>query len=106
MMELTVCRQLVLDEADRMVDMGFEEDVRVVFSHFSAQRQTLLYSATMPVKIQDFAKRAVTVLVNNNNDIFLLRCAINYNTNPIKSRARKLGYILLEYIVGILFIDP
>ena len=59
MMELTICRQLVLDEADRMVDMGFEEDVRTVFSHFSAQRQTLLYSATMPVKIQEFAKSAL-----------------------------------------------
>ena len=43
MMELTVCRQLVLDEADRMVDMGFEEDVRTVFSHFSAQRQVFKF---------------------------------------------------------------
>jgi len=66
MMELTVCRQLVLDEADRMVDMGFEEDVRTVFSHFSAQRQTLLYSATMPVKIQEFAKSALVQPITVN----------------------------------------
>merc|ERR1712131_570171 len=66
MMELTVCRQLVLDEADRMVDMGFEEDVRTVFSHFSAKRQTLLYSATMPMKIQEFAKSALVQPITVN----------------------------------------
>ena len=31
---LDVCRYLVLDEADRMIDMGFEEDVRTIFSYF------------------------------------------------------------------------
>jgi superfamily II DNA/RNA helicase len=41
---------------DRMIDMGFEEDVRTIFSYFKAQRQTLLFSATMPKKIQNFAK--------------------------------------------------
>jgi superfamily II DNA/RNA helicase len=39
-----------------MIDMGFEEDVRTIFSYFKAQRQTLLFSATMPKKIQNFAK--------------------------------------------------
>ncbi|QQP37560.1 ATPdependent RNA helicase abstraktlike [Caligus rogercresseyi] len=48
MMNLEVCRYLTLDEADRMIDMGFEEDVRTIFSYFRSQRQTLLFSATMP----------------------------------------------------------
>lgn len=61
-----VCRYLVLDEADRMVDMGFEEDVRKVFSYFKAQRQTLLFSATMPLKIQNFAKSALVNPVTVN----------------------------------------
>ncbi|KAI5639335.1 ATP-dependent RNA helicase abstrakt [Phthorimaea operculella] len=39
-----------------MVDLGFEEDVRTTFFYFSGQRQTLLFSATMPKKIQNFAK--------------------------------------------------
>merc|ERR1712062_573656 len=45
---------------------GFEEDVRTIFSYFSAQRQTLLFSATMPKKIQDFARSALVkpILVN------------------------------------------
>lgn len=49
------CRYLVLDEADRMIDMGFEDDVRNIMSYFKYQRQTLLFSATMPAKIRDFA---------------------------------------------------
>jgi superfamily II DNA/RNA helicase len=42
--------------SDRMIDMGFEDDVRTIFSYFKAQRQTLLFSATMPKKIQNFAR--------------------------------------------------
>ena len=34
MMTLDICRYLCLDEADRMIDMGFEEDVRTIFSYF------------------------------------------------------------------------
>lgn len=52
MVSLRVCRYLCMDEADRMIDMGFEEDVRTIFSYFKGQRQTLLFSATMPKKIQ------------------------------------------------------
>ena len=49
-----------------MIDMGFEEDVRNIMSFFKSQRQTLLFSATMPKKIQDFAKSALVkpVVVN------------------------------------------
>lgn len=56
---LLSCRYLCLDEADRMVDMGFEEDVRTILSYFKAQRQTILFSATMPRKIQEFAKKSL-----------------------------------------------
>lgn len=65
-MNLDVCRFLCLDEADRLIDLGFEEDIREVFDHFKAQRQTLLFSATMPKKIQAFAKSALVkpVIVN------------------------------------------
>ena len=58
-MNLEVCRYLVLDEADRMIDLGFEEDIRTIFSFFKSQRQTLLFSATMPKKIQNFARSAL-----------------------------------------------
>ncbi|KAI0736494.1 DEAD-domain-containing protein [Fomitopsis betulina] len=60
------CRYLCMDEADRMIDLGFEEDVRNIMSFFKRQRQTLLFSATMPRKIQDFAQLSLVkpVLVN------------------------------------------
>ncbi|KAI8979012.1 P-loop containing nucleoside triphosphate hydrolase protein [Pilobolus umbonatus] len=53
------CIYLCMDEADRMIDMGFEDDVRNIMSYFKSQRQTLLFSATMPKKIQDFAMSAL-----------------------------------------------
>ncbi|RQX73511.1 DEAD (Asp-Glu-Ala-Asp) box polypeptide 41 family protein [Toxoplasma gondii CAST] len=56
---LQQCEYLCFDEADRMVDMGFEEEVRNVLDSFGHQRQTLLFSATMPRKIQEFAKSAL-----------------------------------------------
>jgi ATP-dependent RNA helicase DDX41 len=53
------CRLVCLDEADRMVDLGFEDDVRDVWSFFKSQRQTLMFSATMPAKILRFAESAL-----------------------------------------------
>lgn len=65
-MSLDNCRYLTLDEADRLVDLGFEDDIREVFDHFKAQRQTLLFSATMPTKIQNFARSALVKPVTVN----------------------------------------
>jgi ATP-dependent RNA helicase RhlE len=45
----------VLDEADRMLDMGFSPDVKKIISHLPEKRQTLLFSATMPAEITRLA---------------------------------------------------
>ncbi|KAM0938570.1 putative RNA helicase transcription factor interactor and regulator CCHC(Zn) family [Dioscorea sansibarensis] len=65
-MNLDNCRYLTLDEADRLVDLGFEDDIREIFDHFKDQRQTLLFSATMPKKIQNFARSALVKPVTVN----------------------------------------
>jgi ATP-dependent RNA helicase RhlE len=50
----------VLDEADRMLDMGFIHDVKRIITKLPAKRQTLLFSATMPVEIQSLANVLLT----------------------------------------------
>ncbi|RXJ97168.1 DEAD/DEAH box helicase [Arcobacter sp. AHV-9/2010] len=47
---------VILDEADEMLDMGFLDDIKEIFTFLPSERQTLLFSATMPVAIKNLAK--------------------------------------------------
>jgi superfamily II DNA/RNA helicase len=55
-MNLESLEFLILDEADRMLDMGFFEDIMRIVSFLPKKRQNLMFSATMPPKIRDLAK--------------------------------------------------
>ncbi len=57
----------ILDEADRMLDMGFSEDIMQIVKYLPKERQTIMFSATMPAKIQQLAK----TILNNPAEVKL-----------------------------------
>lgn len=70
----------ILDEADRMLDMGFFDDIMQIVGHLPKERQTLLFSATMPPKIQQMAKQ----ILNNPAEVKL---AVSKPAEKIKQYA-------------------
>ncbi len=65
--DLSHVSYFILDEADRMLDMGFYDDIMQIVKYLPKERQTIMFSATMPAKIQQLAKN----ILNNPAEVKL-----------------------------------
>jgi ATP-independent RNA helicase DbpA len=90
---------LVLDEADRMLEMGFQDVLDAIIEKIPAQRQTLLFSATFPPKIESVAKRIMTdpvmVQVESTHDDDSIQQHL-YKINDESERMTALRLLLLK----------
>jgi len=92
---------LVLDEADRMLDQGFERDIRKIISHTHSARQTALFSATWPDSVRELAHEFLQnpIKVTIGSDDLAAGTRIKQIVEVIDDRAResKLTKLLKEY---------
>jgi len=85
-LQLDAIRLVVLDEADEMLDMGFADDIESILQTISHDHQTVLFSATMPSRINSIAKRYQTDPVRIN--------VVRGDTTASKGKVRQSAYIV------------
>ena len=91
---------LVLDEADRMLEMGFQSALDAIIEQTPKQRQTLLFSATFPAQIKSIAKNImvnpVLVQVSSSHDETIIKQHF-YKVDDEQQRLTALRLLLLQY---------
>ncbi len=95
-LNFAIYNNIVLDEVDRMLDMGFINDVKFIISHLSSNRQSLFFSATLSKEIQgithSFLKNPITISVKSRE------VPLNVNQDIIKTNGRQKFDILNELL--------
>ncbi len=86
-LDLTGIRIVVLDEADEMLDMGFAEDLEAILSHTPKERQTALFSATLP-------KRILRIAEKHSNDPVRIAIAVERTQAGKVPRVRQVAYVV------------
>ncbi|MFN5909855.1 MAG: DEAD/DEAH box helicase [Bacteroidota bacterium] len=87
--DLSKVQHLILDEADKMLDMGFSDDLLRIISFLPKERQNLMFSATMPPKIRDLAKHIlkapeeITLSISKPAAGVTQRVALTYDNQKI-----------------------
>ena len=86
--DLSCLEVLVLDEADHMFDMGFLPDIRKILKHIPKQRQTLLFSATMPGEIRHLAKDVLTEPITLDVGATVAAVTVSHALYPISQHLK------------------
>lgn len=87
--DLSHVQYLILDEADRMLDMGFLDDIMQIAKHMPQERQTILFSATLPPKIRQLAKQIlrnpaeVNIAISKPNEAIIQSAYICYESQKM-----------------------